>query len=465
MAGRHRASARRVPPLGARRTPARRTGRNAAGAPGAQARGGPADDRLRRGILARQERAHQRAFLRRARTSPASLRPGAHDALPDRDRVGPGAPALAPIASDPHPGDAEGAARVHPGRRELDAGAARRVGSAGARLGLRGDVRIDRGRCVARREPRFSRRGRGAGRHPALALCAREPPDRPPRRRPRDPRYPRAQRPRRRAGAHAAPRARCRGDRLHPERRERPRGSRSRAVGRAYRADRGPRPLVLRGPQQDRRAARGPRGGPGARGDRPPGARGRRGARGRAHARLRAVGAAGLRGRSPGRFGRAPQEPHVPPRAGAREAHRERAPHGPCRRRACGGSHGVRRGARARHEPLRLRARTDGGARCAAGAQPEARRDAVAQGLPRARPHRAGAGHDHGASHHPQQARRRAREAARARRGARRRDACAPRGARQRVLERNRGVARRVLRRGPCAHHIGDRRHRGSEDR
>ena len=69
--------------------PRRRQRRGAPRAPRAAPRRRAAHHRLRRRDLARQERAHQRALLRRPRRAPAAVGRGAHDALPHRDPLRP----------------------------------------------------------------------------------------------------------------------------------------------------------------------------------------------------------------------------------------------------------------------------------------------------------------------------------------------------------------------------------------
>ncbi len=109
-------------------------------------------------------------FFAELRPSPAALGPRPHDALRDGDRLGSGAAAVDAAAAHRHARAAEGAARVHPGERGLDHRRDRSRPPRDDRVGVRGDLGVDRGGGGPRRRPRLPRRRRWPGADPALAL-------------------------------------------------------------------------------------------------------------------------------------------------------------------------------------------------------------------------------------------------------------------------------------------------------
>ena len=330
MARQRREPDRRVPALAAGERAGRRPDRAPDRQPPRAPRRGQAHDRLRRRVLARQERTDQRHLLRRLRPASAALLDWAHHDVSHRAAVGCDPVAVHPAAADRDAGDPRHDERVQavprrvardPARRRRRAGAGR-----GVPAGARDEARADRGGEALRslRQPRLEP-GRGLRRRrhggdPVLAPRGDQFPAPPPRAGPRHPRHAGAQRDRHRAGADAEPAAeRARGA-VHPRRRHRGVEDRRRRVERLHRHRARSAAGPLRGGEQDRhplgRAAE-------RRGHRRRGRRavdvGRRRAAGAGRAGACGVGAEGAGGEDHRRRVAARAEP--PARARARALH------------------------------------------------------------------------------------------------------------------------------------------------
>ena len=244
----------------------RRAGRPAGpAAPGAPPPG-QAGRRVRRGVLARQVRAHQRDLLRGLRRAPPAFLGRAHDDVPDRAPVRRVASAVDPAPADRDAPEGRDGFRIQELRGRVgDVPARSRVrgkDGRGAVARVAGEARARRARAQVRplrrrrgRHPARAReRRRGQRRHPVLAARGDQLPASAAAAGTRDPRHAGPERDRHGAGAHAQPAAERARAALHP------RGGRGRHQDRPRSLERPPLRRRRReqvrphgDPQQDRR--------------------------------------------------------------------------------------------------------------------------------------------------------------------------------------------------------------------